>query len=101
MTIGDKVTSPCGCVREVVSVGQGAYGFKAISTCSSCESTKSVEAKEKRKIAIGQRLLEIDAFAGPRTIREVLIADNKKGFNNKIETLENEAKALRAELAGL
>ncbi len=45
------------------------------------------------------RLVEIDREAGcGRTVREILIADGKKGFNNKIETLENEAIIIRARL---
>jgi hypothetical protein len=44
------------------------------------------------------RLMEIDREAGSRTVREALIALNQKGFNNKIETLEAEAAALRLQL---
>jgi hypothetical protein len=42
------------------------------------------------------RLLEIDRECGPRSVREALISIGQKGFNNKVETLENEAKAIRA-----
>jgi hypothetical protein len=45
------------------------------------------------------RLLEIDREAGcGRAVREILIADGKKGFNNRLETLEKEAKDIRARL---
>lgn len=44
------------------------------------------------------RLMEIDREAGPRPVREALIALNQKGFENKIETLEAEAVTLRAQL---
>jgi hypothetical protein len=43
------------------------------------------------------RLEAIDREAGcGRTVREILLAEGKKGFNNKIETLEAEAIAIRA-----
>jgi hypothetical protein len=41
------------------------------------------------------RLLEIDKEAGPRAVREMLLDLGKKGFNNKIETLELEATTIR------
>ena len=41
------------------------------------------------------RLVEIDREAGCRAVREALIALGQKGFNNKIETLEAEAAAIR------
>jgi hypothetical protein len=40
------------------------------------------------------RLVEIDREV-IRTMREILLAEGKKGFGNKLETLENEAKAIR------
>lgn len=45
------------------------------------------------------RLLEIDRLAGPRSVREALIAIGQKGFQNKTETLESEAAAIRARKA--
>lgn len=51
-------------------------------------------AKDRAKM----RLAQIDDEAGPRAVREALIALNQKGFNNKIETLEAEAASLRAQL---
>ena len=45
------------------------------------------------------RLVEIDNEAGPRSVREALIAVGQKGFNNKLETLEAEAATLRTALA--
>jgi hypothetical protein len=42
------------------------------------------------------RLLEIDKECGPRAVREALIALGQKGFNNKIETFEAEAAAIRS-----
>ena len=42
------------------------------------------------------RLMEIDKECGPRAVREALLALGHKGFNNKIETLELEAAAIRA-----
>lgn len=42
------------------------------------------------------RLLEIDRECGPRAVREALLALGQKGFNNKVETLEAEAAAIRA-----
>lgn len=45
------------------------------------------------------RLLEIDREAGPRVVREALIALGQKGFQNKVETLEAEASVIRARKA--
>lgn len=42
------------------------------------------------------RLLEIDREAGPRAVREALIALGQKGFGDKLETLEAEAAVIRA-----
>lgn len=45
------------------------------------------------------RLAAIDKEAGcGRTVREILIADGKKGYQDKIETLELEAIELRKQL---
>jgi hypothetical protein len=43
------------------------------------------------------RLIEIDREV-IRTLREEMIALGRKGFNNKLETLENEAVGIRARL---
>ena len=42
------------------------------------------------------RLVEIDREAGPRAVREALIALGQKGFGDKIESLEAEAAGIRA-----
>jgi uncharacterized OB-fold protein len=44
------------------------------------------------------RLAQIDREAGPRSVREAMIALNQKGFNNKVEALEAEAQVLRTQL---
>ena len=45
------------------------------------------------------RLQAIDKEAGcGRSVREILIGDGKKGFNNKLQTLEAEAIVIRARL---
>lgn len=44
------------------------------------------------------RLLEIDKEAGPRSVREALLALGHKGFNDKIKTLEDEAIIIRGRL---
>lgn len=46
------------------------------------------------------RLMQIDREAGPRAVREMFLDLGKKGFGNKIETLETEAAAIRARLKG-
>lgn len=53
---------------------------------------------EINKIAILTRLRVIDREIGPRTLREAVLSLGGKGFNNKIEVLENEAATLRAQL---
>lgn len=45
------------------------------------------------------RRLEIDREAGPRAVREALIALGQKGYNSKIETLEAEAATIRTRKA--
>jgi hypothetical protein len=41
------------------------------------------------------RLIEIDREAGPRAVREGLLALGYKGFGDKIESLEAEAASIR------
>ena len=41
------------------------------------------------------RLVAIDREAGPRKVREALLALGQKGYQNEIETLEAEAMAIR------
>ena len=54
---------------------------------------------ERIKQADRARLDAIDKEAGcGRTVREILIGEGKKGFANKLETLEAEAAIIRGRL---
>lgn len=57
--------------------------------------TEEQIASREELVLINARLEEIDKKAGPRAVREVLLELGKKGFENKIETLEAEAAQLR------
>lgn len=86
----------CNCVFEYEQQGNVKIGRRASELCQECLDIQAQELVKRQKEADQIRLLEIDRECGPRSVREALIALGHKGFNNKIETLENEAKTIRA-----
>ena len=63
------------------------------------QGAKAINAKSDFSIQHHPIVIEIDREAGPRAIRDALIALGQTGFNNKIETLEAEAATIRAKKA--
>jgi hypothetical protein len=61
--------------------------------CTSCGIAHSDQNHQCN--ADKARLVEIDREV-IRTMREILLAEGKKGYNNKLETLEAEAAVIRA-----
>lgn len=57
------------------------------------QANQEQQEAEEARIALEQ----IDKLS-IRTIREIFLAEGKKGFNNKLETLENEAVSKRAKI---
>lgn len=99
----------CTCVIEQI-IEDGVQRGRLVSQCTECAAKTSTDVKKMRGTCLAcgtihegghictpelQRLKEIDAECGPRAVREALIALGQKGFNNKVETLENEAKIIR------
>jgi hypothetical protein len=115
----DVIVEDCGCEQIVHDTNFGKVTLITVSNqphpvtgenlntfvCADHAAQRVISqanaVKQQRVQAITQRLAEIDKEVGPRATREELLAIGRKGFGNKLETLENEAIVLRAELKTL